>query len=365
MTSSPVSRGRRGRERLLPNDENSRSQQERFTGNKDHLRILLQEVKAWNKWREENPKVQPDLGGANLAEENLEEARLWGANLERVVFCQSNLRGAQFFQATLMEAKFIGVNLESADFTSANLEGALFGQTNLQGAGFHRANLKGVEILRANLRGTRLRSAVVDGYTLIEECNLDRATDFTSVGLANVRMFPPGDRAYLERNIREISWRKWNDGKPRLVRWGVQFFWYLSDYGASTKRLLLWFFIFAAFFAGLYALPFEFVTDIRKAEVASRSVEVPTWIVPIRAVYFSVVTMTTLGFGDIHAHPASALGHLLLTVQVLLGYFLLGALITRLAILFQSPGAPSDHGGGGAEKRIQEVREVVDRSGGR
>ena len=313
----------------------------------------MQGVKAWNKWREENPSVQPDLRGVNL-----EEARLSGANLERAMFWETNLRGAQFFRATLKEAKFIKTNLENADFTSANLEGARFGQADLKGAGFHRANLKGVEVLRTNLAGTRLRSAVVDGHTTIEECKLDRATDFTSVGLANVRMFPPGDRAYLERNVREISWRNWNDGKPRIVRWIVQLFWWLSDYGASTTRLLLWFFILAAFFAGLYALPFEFVTDIRRAEVASRSVEVPTWIVPLRAIYFSVVTMTTLGFGDIHAHPRSALGHLLLTVQVLLGYFFLGALITRLAILFQSPGAPSHHGE--RARRVQELGEAVD-----
>lgn len=55
----------------------------------------------------------------------------------------------------------------------------------------------------------------------------------------------------------------------------------------------------------------------------------------LRAGYFSVVTMTTLGFGDIHAHPMSPVGHLLVMLQVLIGYVLLGALITRLAILFR------------------------------
>ena len=46
----------------------------------------------------------------------------------------------------------------------------------------------------------------------------------------------------------------------------------------------------------------------------------------------------TLGFGDIHAAPGSSLGHVLLTGQVLMGYLLLGALISRLAVLFQSGG---------------------------
>ena len=56
----------------------------------------------------------------------------------------------------------------------------------------------------------------------------------------------------------------------------------------------------------------------------------------VRSLYSSVVTMTTLGFGDMHANPASIAGHALLMVQVLLGYMMLGSLITRLAIFFQS-----------------------------
>ena len=56
------------------------------------------------------------------------------------------------------------------------------------------------------------------------------------------------------------------------------------------------------------------------------------------ALYFSIVTMTTLGFGDIHAAPDSPLGQVLLSVQVLLGYVMLGALVTRFAVLFQAGG---------------------------
>ena len=64
-----------------------------------------------------------------------------------------------------------------------------------------------------------------------------------------------------------------------------------------------------------------------------------------RALYFSVVTMTTLGFGDMHVNAQNYswgwwAGHLFLSIQVLLGYILLGALITRFAILFTT-GAPA------------------------
>ena len=51
--------------------------------------------------------------------------------------------------------------------------------------------------------------------------------------------------------------------------------------------------------------------------------------------------MATLGFGDIAANPDSWQGQLLLMAQVILGYVLLGTLITRLTVLFTS-GGPAD-----------------------
>lgn len=58
----------------------------------------------------------------------------------------------------------------------------------------------------------------------------------------------------------------------------------------------------------------------------------------LRPIYFSIVTMTTLGFGDMYARKGSWIGHFLLTVQVILGYVLLGAMVTRFAVLFTAGG---------------------------
>jgi len=65
-------------------------------------------------------------------------------------------------------------------------------------------------------------------------------------------------------------------------------------------------------------------------------------LAPFRALYFSVVTMTTLGFGDMYANAHSfwrgLFGSVLLVLQVILGYVLLGALVTRFAVLFTASG---------------------------
>lgn len=58
----------------------------------------------------------------------------------------------------------------------------------------------------------------------------------------------------------------------------------------------------------------------------------------LHALYFSIVTMTTLGFGDLYANPKSNMGLILLMTQVLIGYVVLAALVTRLAVMFTSEG---------------------------
>ena len=48
--------------------------------NDEHVAILKQGVAAWNKWREQNPDIPPDLGGANFRGANLRGTDLSGAN---------------------------------------------------------------------------------------------------------------------------------------------------------------------------------------------------------------------------------------------------------------------------------------------
>ena len=50
--------------------------------NQEHLDILKQGVDEWNKWRDENSEIRPDLSGANLAGADLDGAYLGGANLD-------------------------------------------------------------------------------------------------------------------------------------------------------------------------------------------------------------------------------------------------------------------------------------------
>lgn len=104
--------------------------------NPEHLAILKLGVEAWNKWRNENPEIVPELSESNLIGIDLRGVNLRGANLSRTslkgaFIWKSNLVGANLNEAVLWLTNLSGSNLEGA-----NLKGALLKDTFLQEANF-------------------------------------------------------------------------------------------------------------------------------------------------------------------------------------------------------------------------------------
>ena len=82
----------------------------------EHVALLKQGVEGWNKWREENPDVRPDLIGANLAGEiltgmNLSKANLTGAALIDTILLETILTEANLTEAILLETVFVNALL--------------------------------------------------------------------------------------------------------------------------------------------------------------------------------------------------------------------------------------------------------------
>jgi len=366
----------------------------------NQLELLLKcsknnDINEWNKWVEEHPKEEiwlqraefkeAILQGANLQRAHLENAdfggahlegaKLWRAHMEGIRLWNTHLEGAKLTNAHLEGASLVGAHLENANLSFANLHGIELMEANLEGANLYEANVKNAKLWKANLRranlisahledaefidnaclqNTNFTAAIVNGGTLIWDCEVDMHTDFCGVGLDSMRI-EPSTKQILKYNIRCTSWKKWYKWKDwyrynpeikrlkasQVLRWPVQVFWAMSDYGRSTGRIILTFFILALFFAALYS-NLTYWYDIEVVSHLSIEPHTPLLhyfvLIILRPIYFSVVTMTTLGFGDMYANTQSIWGHVLLTVQVLLGYILLGALVTRFAILFTAGG---------------------------
>ena len=121
--------------------------------NPEHLKILKQGVDAWNKWREENPGIVPDLGGADLMEAHLRWADFTSANLGGTDFSAADLRWADVTVADLRGAGFHGADLSEADFREADLRGANLVGAHLRWTHLRRADLRGADLSRADLTG--------------------------------------------------------------------------------------------------------------------------------------------------------------------------------------------------------------------
>jgi len=311
----------------------------------------------WNNWRLENPEEEIWLQGTKLIAKHLKGAQLAGAHLEGAMLGDTHLEKAHLFGAHLegadlgnahMEgANLIDAHLKGADFSFAHLEGAKLLEAHLEEANLIHAHLEGADLFIAHLEGADFHTAYlegaaftacsVDGLTFFWRCKIDRKTDFRGVGLDTCRI-DEGTKELLEYNKRRLNWEDWYRGESEK-KWGralhqfltspVRLFWFLSDYGRSTGRILLFFLILAIIFAVAYWA---------KPDCVMVNGQVGGLRNFLHSLYFSVVTMTTLGFGDIAANPQSNLGQVLLMLQVFCGYFLLGAIVTRLSILFTAGG---------------------------
>ena len=158
-----------------------------YTANRQHLALLKRGADVWNRWREENPAIQPVLSGIDLSLEgcidlsdyNLDKADLQGVSGNEIKFCRTKLnwadlsgavlRLANFENATMIGTKLLNAELTSAHFHSAHLQGADLSQANLE-----RATLIGTHLMQTNLSGANLTQADLR-CSVMSETNLEKA----------------------------------------------------------------------------------------------------------------------------------------------------------------------------------------------
>jgi hypothetical protein len=138
--------------------------------NPEHLKILKQGVKVWNRWLAKNFGYveKPDLSGADLNGISLDRIDLRGVNLHGANFIQASLGDARLGGANLSQVNLSDAYLNDADLFSANLWGA-----NLSGVSLISANLTDAELANANCLETQMAFTILSNVDLSEVKNLD------------------------------------------------------------------------------------------------------------------------------------------------------------------------------------------------
>ncbi len=291
-----------------------------------------------------------DLEGVNLAGVDLSGADLSRCDLRGANLLGANLAGATFFEARLSAAELGGANLQGADLTRADLAGASLVQSDLAGAQLRGANLEGASLVGAQAQGANFELAQLVGARMEEACLQDasfarakmkavdldrtdvtrcnfRAADLRDSRLAHLSGFRTANwigvdmrginfsgAHLLARHMRDENYLdefRSQSATHRALYW---FWWLTSDCGRSLLRWGVFTLSLVLAFAGAYLF-----VDMDFGANAT----------DISPLYFSVVTMTTLGFGD--ALPKSEAAQWMTLLQVSLGYLMLGGLLSILS----------------------------------
>ena len=317
--------------------------------NEEQLAILSRGVEAWNQWRQKNPEALIDFKRANLRNRQLENANLVEADLTEAEFSFANLKNSNLAFANMDHAVVSFANLEGANLSAANLEGAYLEDANLNDTILTGANFKNATLSNSNLINAYLIDAHLEGANLTA-VNFDRANLssvsfdekiamrlFRETGYSIKKIWSRRYDLLLDTTIRckgvnattcygsqrfklflqdqdfleEFLETKW--GKKVFVTW-----WIFADCGRSLARWAGWSLALALLFAFVYWSlgPQSFDTQHLNFNL-------------ITLFYYSVVTFTTLGFGDII--PRTTTAAMCVTIEVILGYVMLGGLITIFA----------------------------------
>jgi len=283
-----------------------------------------------------------DLRGANLTEVDFSGGKLTRTNFSGAGLMRADLSGANLFEADLTDAVLTWADLSETDLGGADLSRANLIGANLSGADLYGADLSGAVLIEANLSGANLSGVNCSGawmerveYTtdeishqlrknwiphVLKHIPIVRGRKWKPVGITKFE----GVDSTKVQGYRDPILRRYIEDYQFIhafkerYRWVYWLWKWTSDCGRSLLLWMLWSVVFAGFFSWLYSCHLEWFEQSANLK----------WF---DVLYFSVVTFTTLGFGDVTPHHGNATAQAWIMAEVIIGYIMLGGLISILA----------------------------------
>lgn len=332
----------------------------------DAARTIREEVHeallaGGEQWRRVAPDVAGDpelLRRANFAEADFSDRDLSGLDLSHTDLFRCNLSRANLKKSVLVGAEVTHADMQGAACYKADLRDAILQESNLERADLSAADCRGIDLRGANLRGTKLIGADLRGANLsnadLTGADLSGAdvtnarfhfaqladVNVTHIRYGNFRQMVGNflgvrgvDQCYgsalfvrdaKDQDYIDTLYQSFLDKPPGLMRtidlllyraWG------LIDHGRSLMKVSAYATVIAMFYGLIY------LADMTLGwQIMDYSNSAQTWFTPF---YYSVVTYTTLGYGDVTAN--SLTGEILVISEVIVGYFTLGLLLAILA----------------------------------
>lgn len=319
----------------------------------EHVEVLLNGVEAWNQWRKRNTKITPDLTHLDLSPERikgtdicvdfdeeestpgfeihgiraflpgidlrgsklsgavfrnafLENAIFSNTIMNEVVFDDCIAESALFRQAVISNASFKGAYISRSFFTNAELHNSTFESADLSQANFQNAKMQDVDLRNSDMRGATFDEA------LILRPKFNTKSKYQGINLGSCFGSQRFNRTARDQGYIE-EWRQTFWG--RLLYWP----WQVSSLCGRSFGLWAFWSLFIAFIFGCRI--FQMGPECFHSQYQQWSF--------LTAQYYSIVTFSTLGFGDVV--PKCTSGAVLVATEVVIGYLMLGGLISVLA----------------------------------
>ncbi len=312
---------------------------------------------CWEHTEEKNEYIKNLISeikrGASFTGLNFSKVLLRNLDLSRADFSgadlsRADISGSNLFDANLKNAELLGANLSEADLTSATLEGADLTKANLFGARLWHANLRGANLIEANLSSADFwnaqlfdvrfwhtdltnvsslskqnfvyaKNSLLTIYRINEKGILSAEDAYRSLKrcfLLKGRYNDASWASFKEKNMEKVLLKKKRNPAyiPSLIM-NI-----LCGYGEKPYRIIV-----SSFFTILsYALIYYLLNAIRLSELESYKLTIGDYI------YYSVITFTTVGYGDF-IPKAIPFFRLLAATEAFIGTFMIGLFIFTLA----------------------------------
>ena len=257
---------------------------------------------------------------ANLANSVFTKSSFKDCEMHAANFTRCNLGWCRFEECKMTEINFSGSICNEISFNDSHPIRADFSDSNLHSAYFNNVNLRDSNLKRAMLSEVNFNQSTLTGVSFSLAPYKKRLSNFyewlrgknSPAYYKGCQLNSAQCSEHIKRQISDAGYAEEFACEHPLaaILWMIA-----SDCGRSLKLWALWSILVVLLFSIAYSSmdSLLFHKELSLTE----------------ALYFSVVTFTTLGFGDIT--PKSELGMLLVIAQVVLGYIMLGKTLAIIA----------------------------------
>jgi len=261
-----------------------------------------------------------------------EEADLAGADLSGADLTAANLKKANLTGANLSEATLASADLEETHLLKSDLSGSRLWNTSIKDSNLAESNLQEADFLKASISGIKLWHVKLDKVKFLTRSNFLGKSPIDEEGFLSASEGYRRLKQYFITNGRydDASWASFKEKQlERKNLFKEKKFSYipsllmacLCGYGEKPYRVIISsltiVFLYSFIYAGLNLLKVP-------ADYGSYALSVWDYI------YFSVVTFTTLGFGDL-TPKLTPLFQMLTVSEAFIGAFMMGLFVFTLA----------------------------------